>query len=314
MKRGLYRFAAVASLLLTAEIAWCAAGGYTPAPFSDYQPILDRMPFGALPANFNPAAAEQTQTDAQVEAQQQQLAKQVSMSCVNITPDGSTAVGFTDLSEKPPQNYYLRVGSDSRGWNVLAADYDGEWAQLEKDGVTITLKLGQGLIDGPPVTAAPAVQAPQIASSPKVPSSHITNTTQQNDEPQQAPVSQSGSIKRPSRTSPLVPSGLAPAQLAELEQTRNEINKLRETGGDVKSYMERLRERKAQEKADKAAAEETARQQLQELAQKITQDELKRREREINLNLIQQGARPVSDIELTPEEEAALVERGVLAQ
>lgn len=308
MKRGLYRFAAVASLLLTAEIAWCAAGGYTPAPFSDYQPILDRMPFGALPANFNPAAAEQTQTDAQVEAQQQQLAKQVSMSCVNITPDGSTAVGFTDLSEKPPQNYYLRVGSDSRGWNVLAADYDGEWAQLEKDGVTITLKLGQGLIDGPPVAAAPAVaDAPGSA-----PLSNPVSASPVLPRPA-APVS-GGRVLRPYHASPSSNASLFSKQLSDMQKTQEEINKLKESGGDVTSYMDRLRERKAQEKADKAAAEEAARKQLQDLAQKITQDELKKREREVNLNLIQQGARPVSDIELTPEEEAALVERGALAQ
>jgi len=308
MKRGLYRFAAVASLLLTAEIAWCAAGGYTPAPFSDYQPILDRMPFGALPANFNPAAAEQTQTDAQVEAQQQQLAKQVSMSCVNITPDGSTAVGFTDLSEKPPQNYYLRVGSDSRGWNVLAADYDGEWAQLEKDGVTITLKLGQGLIDGPPVAATPA-------TPPVIAPMTVATTQPPAPEAETAAVKPSyGAIRRPSHSGlPPIP-GISPQQERELEQRKADLEKIRAEGGSIGSYMDRLRERKAQEKADKAAAEETARQQLQELAQKITQDELKRREREINLNLIQQGARPVSDIELTPDEEAALVERGVLAQ
>ena len=227
MKRGLYRFAAVASLLLTAEIAWCAAGGYTPAPFSDYQPILDRMPFGALPANFNPAAAEQTQTDAQVEAQQQQLAKRVSMSCVNIPPDGSTAVGFTDLSEKPPQNYYLRVGSDSRGWNVLAADYDGEWAQLEKDGVTITLKLGQGLIDGPPVAATPAVAERKTTPAPESTGGSSLR---------------SGLIVRPSRSGLSSTFGSSP-QLKDLRQVKEDITKLRESGGDVKSYLDRLHER-----------------------------------------------------------------------
>lgn len=308
MKRGLYRFAAVASLLLTAEIAWCAAGGYTPAPFSDYQPILDRMPFGALPANFNPAAAEQTQTDAQVEAQQQQLAKQVSMSCVNITPDGSTAVGFTDLSEKPPQNYYLRVGSDSRGWNVLAADYDGEWAQLEKDGVTITLKLGQGLIDGPQSPSASTVNPIAVATVATQPVGVQPKVDTMDSQPK------FGVIHRPSYSGGPPSPGIPTMKILEMQQRSEELAKLRETGGDVKSYMQRLRERKAQEEADKSAVENAARQQLMDLAQKITQDELKRREREINLNLLQQGARPVSDIELTPEEEAALVERGVLAQ
>lgn len=267
MKRGLYRFAAVASLLLTAEIAWCAAGGYTPAPFSDYQPILDRMPFGALPANFNPAAAEQTQTDAQVEAQQQQLAKQVSMSCVNITPDGSTAVGFTDLSEKPPQNYYLRVGSDSRGWNVLAADYDGEWAQLEKDGVTITLKLGQGLIDGPPDTSAAVAEA-QPAET------HAPETTAPAD-----PASIPGLIRRSTMGGTPVtrPPGLLSQSHGDMERILADLSKLRSEGGDMTSYVERLRARKTQEQAEKTKQEEAARKQLQELAQKITRDELNKR-------------------------------------
>lgn len=268
MKRGLYRFAAVASLLLTAEIAWCAAGGYTPAPFSDYQPILDRMPFGALPANFNPAAAEQTQTDAQVEAQQQQLAKQVSMSCVNITPDGSTAVGFTDLSEKPPQNYYLRVGSDSRGWNVLAADYDGEWAQLEKDGVTITLKLGQGLIDGPPDTSAAVAEA-QPAET------HAPESAAPAD-----PTSIPGLVRRHAMGDTPVtrPPSLLSQSRSDMEQIHAGLTKLRSEGGDVKSYMERLRERKTQAQAEKIVQEEAARTQLQELAKKITRDELNKRE------------------------------------
>jgi hypothetical protein len=100
----------------------------------------------------------------------------------------------------------------------------------------------------------------------------------------------------------------------ETDQIRQEIKKLADEGGDVGSYMERLRERKAKEKAEKDVAEKAARDQLQELARKITEEELKKREREINLSLLEQGASPVSDIELTPEEENALVQKGILPQ
>ena len=39
-----------------------------------------------------------------------------------------------------------------------------------------------------------------------------------------------------------------------------------------------------------------------------------KREREINIELIKRGEAPVSDIELTEEEDAALVEAGALPQ
>lgn len=276
-----------------------------PQSFSTYQPILDRMPFGTLPPNFNPngADAAQVQTDAQVQAEQQKLAKQVNMSCVNITPEGTTAIGFTDLSEKPPINYYLLVGATGGGWTVVDADYDDEWAQIQKDGVTITLKLGKGLIDAPPPRSTVAANTPNPpAQDPTAaPTGMVTRVP--------------GLILRPSEKGlPPVPRGLTAAQQAEMDKMREEMKKIAEEGGDVKSYRDRLRERAQKEKADKAAAEETARTQLQELARKITQDELKKKERETNLNLIEQGARPISDIELTPEEEQALVDKGVLAQ
>lgn len=307
MKRPVPSFCAAALLLPlcagTAPAA-TASAAYTPAPFSDYQPILDRMPFGAPPPDGGQALdPEQAKTDAQVKADQQKLAKQVNMSCVNITPDGGIAVGFTDLSEKPPANYYLRVGTASRGWTVLAADYDEEWAQIEHDGITITLKLGEGLIDAPPVHAAPA---PAAAATPPP----AAEPAELKEGARQLPP---GLIRRSSqRERPDIP-GLTIVNRAENQQ-REDLAKLKASGGDIGSYMERLRERKAKETAEKAAAEEAARKQIQELAQKITQDELKKREREMNLNLIEQGAHPISEIELTPEEEAALAERGVLLQ
>ena len=305
MKRPVPSFFAAALLLplcTGAAPAATASAAYTPAPFSDYQPILDRMPFGAPPPEGGQALdPEQAKTDAQVKADPQKLATQVNMSCVNITPDGGIAVGFTDLSEKPPANYYMRVGTASRGWTVLAADYDEEWAQIERDGITITLKLGEGLIDAPPVHAAPV----PVAMPPPV-----AEPAELKEGARQLPP---GLIRRSSqRERPDIP-GLTIVNRAENQQ-REDLAKLKASGGDIGSYMERLRERKAKETAEKAAAEESARKQIQELAQKITQDELKKREREMNLNLIEQGAHPISEIELTPEEEAALAERGVLLQ
>ena len=275
---------------------------YTPAPFSDYQPILDRMPFGALPPGFGQVAVDpvQTQTDAQLLAEQQKLAKQVNMSAVTITPNGATAIGFTDLSEKPPVSYYLLVGDSAGGWTVVKADYDEEWAQIEKEGVTITLQLGKGLIDAPPA--------------------HVTSQLSPDDAVAQAPAAAaSAAVPGLTRRTPhgVEAPALHVADLqsghAEAEQIREEIAKLKEQGGDVKSYLERLRERKIKEKAEKVAFEQAAREKLQELARKITQDELAKQERKMNLSLIEQGVKPASDIQLTPEEDSALGEKGALA-
>ena len=92
------------------------------------------------------------------------------MSAINVTPDKKTAVGFTDLSVKPPKNYFLIVGDSADGWTVKSADYDEEIAVIEKDGVAITLKLGQGLVEQPAATAAAApAPAPPPAASAALP-------------------------------------------------------------------------------------------------------------------------------------------------
>ena len=283
---------------LTLQLAvFCASAvpiARTIQPFSDYQPILDRMPFGtAVPAaaTVDPALA---QNAAQVQAEQQKLAQKISMSCVNITPEGTTAIGFTDLSDKTPVNYYLLVGATGGGWSVLAADYDDEWAQIKKDDVTITLKLGKGLIDAPPVRAAAAnALADQAQPAPTNAASRV------------------GLALRPSllgRPSANL-AGLQRGRTA-MDQVRDEMSKTRDQGEDIKSYMERLRERKQQQSAAEAANEQGAREQLQELAKKITQDELAKKEREENLKLIEQGDKPSSAIEAPPEENQAPVEKG----
>lgn len=140
---------------------------YSLPPFARYQPILDRMPFGAAPAAaaLTPADQAATATEAEVKAEQQALAKQISMSAVNVTPKGQTAIGFTDRSVNPPANYYLRVGESANGWTVKHADFDDELATLEKDGVVITLKLGEGLIDTPAAGTSPESPLPALAAA-----------------------------------------------------------------------------------------------------------------------------------------------------
>ena len=301
------RFLLGALLCLVLRPAGAVTTPYEPAPFSDYQPILERMPFGAPPPASAPAADAAAQpTDAQTQAEQQKLAKQVNMSCINVTPDGGTAIGFTDLESKPPVNYYLLVGATAGDWTVVKADYDEEWAQIEKAGVTITLKLGKGLIDAPPASAATQTNA--VAGALTTAAAAATSDVP----PPLAPPR----IQRPSQAGrPLIPNMLnARLGIAEAKQNRDEMEKIKSEGGDVNSYMERLRERKKQEYEAKKTAENAAKEQLQDLARKVTEAELKKKEREMNLKLIEQGANPISNIELTAEEEQALIDKGVLAQ
>ncbi len=285
-----------------------ASSGFTPAPFSDYQPILERMPFGAAPAAGSGSADLAPQvTDAQVQAEQQKLAQQINMSAINVTPDGATAIGFTDLGTKPPVNYYLLVGASAGGWSVVKADYDAEWAQIEKDGVTITLKLGKGLIDAAALQALTAKTdgaAPNKLSAPAdIPAADASSTAAATPAVPLPP----GLIRRHALSGQPTPSipGLQRFH-AEAGQAKEDLKPARPEGDDAKSYMARLMERKRQENAEKEAAEQASRIKLQELARKITKEELTNRENEMNVGRIDPNTLPEVNMEAPAEQEAAL--------
>lgn len=253
------------------------AATYDPAPFSHYQPILDRMPFGAPPSavlvpDIDP---ELLKTVEQEKAEQQQIAKQISFSALNITPKGTTAVGFTDRSVNPPRSFYLEVGASADGWTVLAADYNKDWARFEKDDVVITMHLDKGLIDDPSSTNSVSLAAPSegVAASGDV-----------------APPPQTGISSRSTSRTPrasriptgvpgLVRSSAPPSRALPSAEPEND-----EEQPPAQSYLERLREREAQKEAKaqavKTAAEQANRESLQELARKIAQDEMAKREQE----------------------------------
>ena len=123
--------------------------------FDRYQTIIDRKPFGPEPVNFDPeaepgsasaaagAAADGEMTAEQRTVEEQQLAASVRVSILNVTPSGAVAVGFTDTSAKPPENYYLTVGRSQNGWTVKSADPATEAVTLAKDGIEVTVKLGE---------------------------------------------------------------------------------------------------------------------------------------------------------------------------
>ena len=248
----------------------------TVPPFARYEIILARKPFGSPPpaataaTGVDPAAAQQAQ-------EEQKLARQINMVAVNKTPSGKTAVGFIDKSAKPEHNYYLAVGETANGYTVVDASYEEETATLRKDEVTITLKLGQGLVKETPrepaVGGLPAGQPPS-GGSPAPPAP--------------PPV-------------PLTVSAPAPAPPPAPVRTIN-----------TESFRERLTRQRAEREAAEAARQKRAVLDAEARAEKITKEELEKATREINLNLIRQGMKPISPITLTTEEDAEMVRLGVL--
>jgi hypothetical protein len=271
--------------------------------FTHFQVILDRMPFGRPPPPPTPAAQPEEAKQAQAE---QALAKQIRLCAVTRTQQG-VAAGLIDSSANPAKNYYLYVGDEKDGVTLIAANLEEESAEIEKNGVRLTFTLTGVKSATPPVNPALASRLPTVRPAPALPAPQVAAATPAVPEPPRP-----GIVRRPSQAGLSPMPGFSAAQMAQMQKTREDLAKLRETGGDMQSYMERLRERKAKEKTDQDAAEQAAREKLQELTRKVTEQELAKQEREINLRLVEQGARPISNIELTPEEEKTLVEKGIL--
>jgi hypothetical protein len=245
-------------------------------PFADYAVILTRKPFGNPPpvaataAAVDPAAVNQAQ-------EEQKLARQIHMVAVNRTPAGNVAVGFVDKAAKPERSYFLNVGESADGYTVVSASYEDETATLAKDEVTITLKLGQGLVKEPMAGAPPATTRPGPPGT----------------------AAAAGTAGLPPVVVSPPPTLTAPG--ATVPRTLNS-----------ESFRQRLFRQRAAREAAEAARQKRAALDAEARAEKITQEELDKAAREINLNLIRQGMAPLSPITLTPEEDAEMVRLGVL--
>jgi len=137
---------------------------------SPYPVILNRMPFGEPPAAVTMDPAAVTMDEAKLQAEQKKLADSFSWTAINITPEGKTAIGFTDLTpNKPPESYYITVGESANNWKLIQADYTSETATIEKDGIRISLKFGNKSPITPTATGAipssPAGGAPSLGLS-----------------------------------------------------------------------------------------------------------------------------------------------------
>ena len=127
-------------------------------PFDRYQSIVDRQMFGKPPPGFDPtkpASMVQKGEEKEITREQEALKSAIHFSAINVTPDGATAVGFTDNSNgKQPMHYYLKVGEERDGWKVIEADAVKATMKIEKNDVEVSLTLGDNSAKGGGTTSA----------------------------------------------------------------------------------------------------------------------------------------------------------------
>lgn len=129
------------------------------APKADYQPIIDAKPFGDMAAETAADAASQTEQ----QRQKEEIARKFRMCGITDLPDGTRKIAFLDETSGQAASYLLAIGETQNGFTLVSADYVREYATLTKDGLTLTLGLGKGLIDAPPDDAS-EVPAPERAA------------------------------------------------------------------------------------------------------------------------------------------------------
>ena len=137
------------SIVLIAVALFLSAAYAEKQPISRYQSIIDRQMFGPLPPGFDPTKSpnEVQKTSGREEKQltqeQERLQSSIHFSVINVTPEGATAVGFTDNSDpKAPVHYYLKVGEKRNGWEVKEADANKASMTIAKGDIEVSLTLG----------------------------------------------------------------------------------------------------------------------------------------------------------------------------
>ena len=183
------------------------AGFAEKQPIERYQSIIDRQMFGPLPPGFDPTKSpnEVQKTSGREEKQltqeQEKLQSSIHFSVINVTPEGATAVGFTDNSDpKAPVHYYLKVGEKRNGWEVKEADANKASMTIAKGDIEVSLTLGgNSAKDGgtsraggsaPAATASGAVRRPGLLGGGQLGGSLRARRLQRQQEEQAAAAKQ----------------------------------------------------------------------------------------------------------------------------
>jgi len=142
------------------------------APFSRYQVILDRHPFGAV------TPVQQTQT-APPPAEIPPFVKDLRM-CAVTENDAGVRVGFVNIASKPMDSYFLYIGETSDdGITVMDADFEKEGAKLRKDGQAFWIYMSGApeLAESTPAQAATPGSRSLQPSTPSSPTSQRPGST-----------------------------------------------------------------------------------------------------------------------------------------
>lgn len=127
----------LASLLMILAAA-SAARADVPAEvsFERYQGIVDRKPFGSLPA------AEQVVTAV---PQAESFAKRLRLSTIIEVNDGSMKIGFIDTGTG--KNYMMQPGESLDGIEVVSGSWTDEEAILRQGDEMALIKLASGTVE-----------------------------------------------------------------------------------------------------------------------------------------------------------------------
>ncbi len=131
--------------------------------------------FGVPPAGFDPTkppsevSRSGSKAEQELTKEQEKLKSSIAFSVINVTPEGETAVGFTDKSDpKVPHHYYLRVGEERDGWTVKEADAAAKTMTIVRGELEVSLTLGGDSSKQPDATVrsgAANAATPAVASS-----------------------------------------------------------------------------------------------------------------------------------------------------
>lgn len=141
--------------LLSAILAIAAFSSLADAqPYERYESIVNRLMFGPLPPDFDPARdpsqasrGGSSKKGKELSQEQEKIKQTVSFSVLDVRPDGTIKVGFTDKTDaKAPKSYYLAVGESSGDWLVKDADAENGTMTIlnRKNNVELELEIGSG--------------------------------------------------------------------------------------------------------------------------------------------------------------------------
>lgn len=243
----------------------------TPFENSPYPIILEKMPFGTPPDLTVSNAPAPGIDEVKVNIEREKLAATLSWTAINITPDGRTAIGFTDLSAKPPANYYMTVGESANNWKVVEADYTSETATIERDGVRISLKFGNKSPITPTTPGAPPTSQPPLGT-PSLPMARHDHERQ---------------------------PGL-PQPIVETHATPFTVTGGRSSGHSsiLTSFRDRLLERNKARENERLETDRRQKEEMSKIASKIVTDTLRKQQEDSAAAVQQQqGDTPVPQVE-----------------